>query len=332
MTRRLRHTLPLVRLLQSCGLLMFAACGVAPPPEATPRAIAAPREAAVPDSDWASLDFPLAAAPSLTTAPAFAIDLSSFSPQEPQEPEPYANLYKTFGLTIGGAAYDNFDTSLRVDSDNLVGGVLDLEDTLGVDDSSTVVRIDSFYNFNKYHGINLSYYDIRRDGSRAVLEDIDFGNVSIPLGSEVKTEFDTKILKLAYRYNFVADYRTAIGASFGFHTMQFETSLNAANISVSEEFKATVPLPVLGLHFEYALSPTWKLLTSVEVLQVDIGSARGFLSDQRLTIEHNPFHNFGWGLGYNGFDLEATIEGEGSLTGRINYDFAGLLLFARWYL
>lgn len=245
--------------------------------------------------------------------------------------EPYANLYRTFGLSIGGAAYENFDTTLRVDSDSLVGAVVDLEDTLGVDDSSAVLRADAFYNFDQFHGIGLGYYDIRRSGTRTLAEDITFGDRTFLAGSSVDTEFNTKVLKLAYRYNFVADHRTKIGASAGFHTMEIQTSLNASTLSVDESFRATVPLPVFGMYWEYSLSPSWKLLSSVEVLQLDIGYARGYLSDTRLSLEHDLFEHFGWGFGYNGFKLDATIEGEGRLTGRVEYDFQGLMLFVRCY-
>ena len=113
--------------------------------------------------------------------------------------------------------------------------------------------------------------------------------------------------------------------------MGLQTSLNAATLSLEESFRATVPLPVFGLYFEYSLSQSWKLLSSVEVLQVDIGYARGYLSDTRLNLEHDLFENFGWGFGFNSFKLDATIEGEDRLTGRVEYDFQGLMLFARCY-
>jgi len=307
---------------------MLAGCATAPHVESAPwlpEAIGSPTTAESRDAPDAVSHAPRAARPA-----SFAPVLVQDEPQVPKL-EPYKNLYREFGLSIGGAAYQNFDSVLRVDSDSLVGAVLDLEDTLGVDDAATVLRVDAFYNFNQSHGLGLGYYDIRRSGSRVLDEDVTFGDRTFLAGSRVDTEFNTKVLKLAYRYNFVTDYRTKIGTSIGFHTMGIQTSLNAATLSVDESFRATVPLPVLGLYFEYALSQTWKLLSSVEVLQVDVGYARGYLSDTRLNLEHDLFENFGWGIGYNAFRLDATMEGEDRLTGRVQYDFQGLMLFARCY-
>ena len=246
-------------------------------------------------------------------------------------PTQYPNLAQKFGLSLGVGAYSSFDTSIRVDSDTLVGAVVDLEETLGVDQSSTVGRLDGFYRFNPRHQVDFSLYDISRSGVRGIADDIQIGEVVLPGGSEIDTKFDTTILKLDYRYNFVSDERTRIGASFGLHTMRFDTAFKTVSGTVEETFEAALPLPLLGLHFEYALSRSWKLLSSVEVLQVDLGEFSGFISDRRLTVEHDTFDNFGWGVGYNGFTLDADFEGEGSLSSKVNMEYQGLLLYLRWY-
>jgi hypothetical protein len=243
----------------------------------------------------------------------------------------YPNLTQKFGLSLGVAAYSSFDTSIRVDSDTLVGAVVDLEETLGVDQSTSVGRLDGFYRFNPRHQVDFAYYDISRSGVRGIDEDIQVGEVVLPSGFEINTKFDTTIFKIDYRYNFVSDERTRIGASFGFHTLSFDTAFMTVSGTVEETFKAALPLPLLGLHFEYALSPKWMLLSTVEVLQVDLGAYSGFISDRRLTLEHNTFENFGWGFGYNGFTLDAEVEGEGRLSSKVNMEYQGLLLYLRWY-
>lgn len=246
---------------------------------------------------------------------------------EPKHGATSPNLYRRFSLSLGTALYRNFDTSLTVSSDALAGAVLDLEDTLGVSDHSSVFRLDTYYSFSPRHRLDFSYYAIDRNGRRSIPNDINVGEVVIPAGS-VDTTFDTTIFKLAYRYNFVADERTVVGASFGFHTMQFDTSIGTSNNVVEETFKAIAPLPVLGLHGEYALSDKWRLLASAEFLQVDLGSFRGVLVDQRLSIEHDTFEHVGWGLGFNSFNLSANVQDD-PLSADIEYAFQGLMLYLR---
>jgi hypothetical protein len=243
--------------------------------------------------------------------------------------EPYPNLYRRAALSLGIAAYSNFDTTLRVDSDSLAGAVLDLEDTLGVDDSSSVGRLDGHYSFSRRHRVDFTYYDIRRDGTRTTQDDINFGEITIPAGSGVETDFGTRIIKLAYRYNFVADTRTVIGASFGFHTMGLDIAMKTTAGTLQESFNQALPLPVFGLHGEYALSEKWRMLASLEIFRIDLSPFEGFLSDQRLAIEHDTWEHFGWGVGTNSFTLDAEAEGNGSLSADVEYAFSGIMLYLR---
>jgi len=288
---------PLVLTILMAPAAAWMPCYAAPQAEGPARLAATLAEPEPADARWDALMVPDGGQPAELLSAISADELRSAAVQEADASEYYPNLYKRFGISVGGAAYQNFNTSLRVDSDLLVGAVLDLEDTLGVDDKSSVLRIDAFWHWNKRHGLDFSYYDIGRSGSRTVSQDINFGNITIPAGTGVHTTFDTTILKLAYRYNFVSDYRTLIGASFGLHTIGVDAGMETTTgAALDESFKAALPMPVLGLHFEYALSRSWKLTSSVELLQIDLGDYSGVLSDRRLSIEHNPFHNFGWGL------------------------------------
>ena len=239
------------------------------------------------------------------------------------------NIYRKFSLSGGAAAYDDFTAKVSV-SGNIVGTSLDFEDFLAIDDSTTIARFDAHYSFNRRHRVDASYYDIRRSGSRTISEDIVFGDVTIPAGT-VQSFFDTQIFKLAYRYNFVADTRTVIGASFGAHLMGIDIGVSNEEFAVEEDFKVAAPLPLLGLHGAYALSDTWSLNASYEFLKFDIEAYRGFIGDLRLTVEHDTFEHFGWGIGFNGFKVDGHIEGDGPLEADLEYGYQGLMLYLRGY-
>jgi len=242
----------------------------------------------------------------------------------------YPNLYRRASLSLGVAALANFHTSLQVSSDVLVGATLDLEDLLGVDGSATVARLDGHYSFNERHRIDFSYFDIQREGTKTIAAPIDVGQVTIPAGS-VKTEFDTEIAKLDYRYNFVTDTRTVIGASAGIHLMGLHTAIRSPTFAVSETFRVDAPLPLIGLHGSYALSDRWTLSASIEVLQFDLGDYRGFVNDNRLTLDHDTFDHFGWGVGFNGFRTSAHAEGDNGLNADLEYGYQGLMIYLRTF-
>lgn len=252
--------------------------------------------------------------------------------KEPKEgPARYENLYRRFSISLGAAAYTNFQSTAQVSGGAGVGAVLDFEDLLSIDTESTVARLDLHYAFNDRHRIDAAYYDISRSGSSAATQqDINFGDITIPAGSQVDSSFDTRIIKLAYRYNFVADERTAVGASFGIHSMGLDVALESAGLAVEESFKQELPMPLLGLHFDYALSHTWLLRLGTEFLKVDLGDFRGLIADNRVTLEHSPFEHFGWGIGFNGFRLDAHAE-DGGLEADVDYSYQGLMLYLRFY-
>jgi hypothetical protein len=288
-----------------------------------------------------------------STAPAFPglrwseldADLSStmlYEPgpsMSPADPEPdrefvdgkgyYRNIYRRFYLSVGAAAFEKFNTNMRVSGDAGLGSDLDLEDLLGLGESSTVARIDGRYAFNRRHWIEFSYFDINRDGERTIANDIIVGDVTIPAGT-VDTTFDTAIFKIAYRYNFVTDPRTVIGASFGFHVMSIDSSFKSPSFNVEEDYTVDAPVPLVGLHGAYALSEKWKLSASAEFLQFDIGDYRGLITDTRLTIDHDTFEHFGWGVGFNGFSADATLKGRDGLKSDIEYGYQGLLIYLRF--
>jgi hypothetical protein len=273
---------------------------------------------------------PWSAAPTAPPPSAWPTEsLPTGQPAAPPAPERYENVYRRFEISAGAAAYAAFNTTFQVSSPILVGAILDLEDFLGVDGNSFVGRFDTHYAFNDRHRVDLAYYDIRRSGKRTLTEDIPIGEEVIPAG-DVETRFDTKILKLAYRYNFVRDDRTAIGASFGFHTMQLSTGFQATGIDTSEEFDATAPLPLIGLHWTYGLSRKWRLTTSIEALRVQIQDFGGYISDMKVGIDHDTTNHFGWGVALNNFQLDASFSDSG-LTASVDYGYAGILLYLRAY-
>jgi len=261
----------------------------------------------------------------------------AFAPPAAREDRPegeeYANIYPKFTLSAGVLLLENFNSSIQVSGDAGAGVVVDMEDLLDVDSDATVGRIDLHYSFNKRHWVDAAYYDIQRSGSTsATTEDIDFGDVTIPAGSSVDADFGTRIFKLAYRYNFVTDERTVIGASLGVHSLGLNVKLDAAAISVDETFKQELPLPLVGLHGAYALSRKWSLLADVELLQFDLGSYRGFVGDSRVALNHDTFDHWGWGVSINNFRVEADAEGNDGLEANFDYGYEGLMAYLRFYL
>jgi hypothetical protein len=241
-----------------------------------------------------------------------------------------ANLYRRFSLGLGFAVFSGFDTAIEYGAGGLISANLDLEDELDVDEESSSARIDAQYSFSRAHRLDLSYYDIRRDGTTTLLADSQVGDILFPAGAAVSTELDTTIYKIAYRYCFVTDPKTTISASFGIHWMAIDFQMETASSTLEESFSVDAPLPLIGLHWEYAFTPKWRLAVGTEALRFDLGEIRGVVNDTRLTIEHDTFEHLGWGIGYNAFSLDGHVD-DGDENLELEYGYQGLMVYLRTY-
>ena len=69
-----------------------------------------------------------------------------------------------------------------------------------------------------------------------------------------------------------------------------------------------------------------------DFLQFDVSAYHGLITDTRLTLEHDTFHNFGWGIGFNGFRVNGQIDGNSDLVAKLDYGYQGLMVYLRFML
>ena len=232
-----------------------------------------------------------------------------------------------FSFRIGAQAFTTVTTTLRLDSETLGRGTeITLEDDVNLEDSTQAVRLDGTYNFNRRHHAQFAYYDIDRKGGRATTRDIDFGDVFFPAGTEVKSVFQQEIIKLSYGYNFLIREKGKLGASIGLHTMKFTTGLVGPNNV--EEASADAPLPVIGLRGHYQFAEKWRLVGGLEWFDVQVGDVQGTFTDFILSVEHDTFDRFGFGVGINKFGLNVEAS-DTNLRGIIDLDFDSFVLYFR---
>lgn len=78
--------------------------------------------------------------------------------EESSDGDPYSdNLHRRFSISLGLAAYSDFDTSIALESSTAIAAILDLEDSLDVDSCLQVARLDGHYSFSRAHRIDFSY-------------------------------------------------------------------------------------------------------------------------------------------------------------------------------
>ena len=204
------------------------------------------------------------------------------------------------------------------------GTRIDFDQDLEVSDSETVGRIDGFYRFTPRSRIDFSYFKVDRDGTALTPFDIDFGDISIPAGTAVRSFFDQEVLRAAYGFSFYNVPKVELGLSAGLHISKIGMGIQAP--AKADQAETTAPLPVVGVFFRYNLSPRWRLVSKNEIFFIQTDDFEGSLTDIRFGVEHQTFKNAGFGLGFNRIALSIEAD-DGEFRGEFDNTLSGFQLY-----
>lgn len=260
----------------------------------------------------------------------------SVTPPEPiKDGGRYENLDRAMEIQIGTEVIGSFDTVLRFDSPLLGRGVpIDFEKDLGFTDKSTVLRLDLKYKLGMRHRLEFSYFDITRRANWKLDKEIQIGDQIFPINIDVTATLDTTIYKGAYRYLFAMGDSWDLSASAGLHTFGLGVGISedgTTNKTAKENL--TLPLPVIGLGGNLALSRKLRLSTTWELFGIKIDNFKGYLVDARISLDWDIWEKIGAGIGWNGFLMDIELKdnylGGDLLTGNFVYKYQGLLVYFR---
>jgi len=236
-----------------------------------------------------------------------------------------------------GSFISSTNSNVRLSAKGLGVG-FDVEEALGLDTTTTVLRLGGVWRFsdNRRHRADLSWFALRRDGNTQLGQDIVIDGVTYPTGTTVNTSFDIDVYKAAYSYSFFMDDRMDIGASAGLYVMPLQFELASSGLLTSQASESvTAPLPVFGLRADFAMTPKWILNTRLEVFYLEYQQFKGAIYDSSVGVEYKAFKRVGFGLAVENFNIGVEAEGEDypeiDLVGKIEYRYLGAMLYARVY-
>ena len=245
--------------------------------------------------------------------------------------------WKKFSISFGGFIAE-IDTEVRLDSKTLgLGTVLDVEELFNLDDDVRVFRSDGHYRFsdNGRHRVDFTYYDLSRDATSTLSQDIQVGDQTFNIGDTVRTKFGLEFFKAAYAYSFLMNDASDISASAGLFMTKFELELETAAAGIEEFEEFLIPLPVIGLRANFALTPKLILKESLDLFYLKYESFKGHLVDLNLALEYRIWKHVGLGLGYEATRIEIEAEDDDDepldLAGKIDFRYDGVLFYGVYY-
>lgn len=261
---------------------------------------------------------------------------SHFHPAFAAQAENKTTPWKKYGFNLGGS-FNITDSEVQLGITNL-GLTIDTEELLDLDTTTTSVMFEAFWRFtkNRRHCLDFGWNSFHRTGKTTLGKDLDIGDNTIPLGSRVDTTFDIDTYRLSYSYSFLQDDRMDFAVSLGAYILPVSFDLRAQGVvNVVESESITAPLPVVGLRFDFAITPKWFLKNNLDLFYLEIGDYRGAITDIKIRIEYNAFKNVGFGLSAESFRVKVESEGNDypgvDLLGTFEFESYGLMAYVKFY-
>jgi len=242
----------------------------------------------------------------------------------------------SFDFNLGGFLVD-LNTSAAVGSGIGFGSFINLEETLGLQEDQSLLRLGFRWDFARKHSIGLTWFSISRGSTGLFEEEVDF--VELRFVGYYNSTLDVDYYGLDYRYSLINNNRVNAGFSFGISTFDFSAGIDGDAYVIAEiptqpivEFHAAsadiiAPVPAIGMFIEYAV--TRKLIVSSKVQFVDltVSGYDGRFMDLEFTVDWFFTRHFGIGGGLASTDITFAYTGEDPY--RVDYRYSGVLFHLR---
>jgi len=240
-----------------------------------------------------------------------------------------------------GGYFPSVNSDMKIDIND---DEIDLEDGLGLSENDALWRLDGYWRFFQRHRLKFGYYGFDRDATKGLVTDLDIGGEIWYAGALVKTEWSMDYYQLSYAYSFYQGEKWEIAGTIGAYWVRFKAALELAagldlpptgNFPGSEDLEVgdrvetetfEGPLPLLGLTFDYYITPKWMVTLKGGYFQLSINEFTGKILNLGANVEYQFTKMFGLGLGYDGFRLNVEAEDKGSFA-EVDYKYSGVQVY-----
>ena len=261
------------------------------------------------------------------------------TPAVAQENGEFASFNDPFRVYLGG-----FNATLRseitINGDTVTPPPLDLEDTLGVNDSDTVLWGGVKWAISQRNAVEFEFFQLKRDGFVELFpEPVEVGDLIIESGS-INSAFDISVGRITYGFALKRTKRSNLQLKGGLHIADFSVGLQlagavcdvgegemppgcpAGQTPPQESEEVTAPLPHFGVSYSYAISEKVAARFQVLAFAIEIDNIDGSLVELDADIDWKPWRNFGFGLGLRYFNVNVEAKGT-NLNGEFDLEYYG---------
>ena len=225
-----------------------------------------------------------------------------------------------------GAFFPQTATSAQLQNSTTgVGASIDFENALGMATDKSVPIALARWRLGERWRVEAEYFQLNRSAHKSIDRDIQWGDTTYPVNTQVDSSFNFSDLRVSAGYSFFRRPDKEVGVAFGLHIAQYDVSLSA-NGSATESSAVTAPLPVLSVYSQFALTERWALAARMDRFVLKYDTFGGSISAVGLDVMYQPFRHVGFGLGTRALYIDASAE-DGRRTAKFRQSFQGPLVF-----
>lgn len=244
-------------------------------------------------------------------------------------PEPIPNhpaLNDLFTFTAGVYAAQSSTNALVTPAGGGTGVGVDFENTLGLEERTAAGMASFLWRITDRWRVETEYFRLNRDATRTLSEQITWNGVTYNVGDTVDTSFDFYDLRIGGGYSFYKTRDKELGVGAGLHLSGMTASIGTASGTFRDESDVLVPLPVLSLFGNFAMTDEWALRMRFDWFSLSYGDYSGDLTTTAMEVVYQPFRHVGFGLGLRNYILDVEMENE-DWNGRARVAFRGPTVF-----
>jgi len=215
-----------------------------------------------------------------------------------------------------------------------VGTIIDWEDVLGLPERTSSIRAEAHFKLFPRHRFRASYFQTARSSDLQLIDEtIQWGNLSIPINVRLNASWDTKVIRVDYRFSAIQSDRVDLGVALGVYLLKVTSGLGINDTPLRTASSQSVPLPMVGLDVEWDFARDFVFKGGFQLMGLRIGDQTkvdGNWSEIRARVEWMPLRNVGLGVGYLSADVSVDIAFASGLLQNwmIDYRTGGLTVYA----
>jgi hypothetical protein len=155
--------------------------------------------------------------------------------------------------------------------------------------------------------MDVDYFRNNRRATRVLEGEIEWGDQTFPVGTEVSSRFQISDVRTSVAYSFFRRPDKELGIGLGLHTTGILASIESSG-GVAEVRDVTAPLPVINFFGAFALTDTWAMRVRLDWLSLSYEDYSGDIRFVALDALYQPFEHIGFGFGYHSLLYDLDIE------------------------